>query len=667
MSHQRTHFNLSLTTLLFLLVGAIPFLAAHPQSANTGAGLMDWWRDARFGMFIHWGIYSVPADGEWYMNDAHVPVGEYEKYALKFDPTQFDADTWASIAHDAGMKYLVITSKHHDGFSMFRTSATKYNVVDATPWGKDPLKELSEACRRHGIKFCVYYSIMDWHSPYQEADRPDSIHPTYNPTHFKPGEKDKYISYMKTQLSELINQYHPAVLWFDGGWMNGWTSKDGIGIYEFLKGLDPELIVNNRIGGAGDYETPEQVIPPNGIPGEDWETCMTINNNWGYNATDTSFKSARTLIRNLVDIASKGGNYLLNVGPTDLGVIPQPEVDRLEAMGRWLRENGSAIYGTTASPFSSQYDWGRCTGKDKCLYLTVFDRPADGIIQLVGLYSRPTEAYVQTDSEKSPLKLSVNADTTSIAVPSAGGDPIAYVVVLKFPEKPVVYNPPSIGSANDIFIDTLNVEFLSPEAGSEIRYTEDGTVPVVSSRLAAGPVTLSGSATITAACFRDGREVSGVSSHSFTKVVPLPATESTSSKPGIECSYFVGNWNAVPDFTTLDPVWKSVEKNYGLPSRHASENYGLSFSGFIDIPGTGVYKFATASDDGSKLFIDGRPVVDNDGLHGLQEKSGVVALVKGIHSIKVDFFQASGSDELHVYWTCPGKTEETIPDSDLFH
>src|SRR5438552_14539153 len=186
---------------------------ANPTAAESPAernARMAWWRKARFGMFIHWGIYAVPAQGEWYMNSG-VPRDRYAEYARQFNPVKFDADRWARIADDAGMQYLVITSKHHDGFSMFHTQTSNYNVVNATPWGKDPLEALSRACRKHGIRFAVYYSIMDWHSPDQAAAKPDPEHPTYNPTHFLPGRKEAYIRYMKTELRELIAQYHPAI------------------------------------------------------------------------------------------------------------------------------------------------------------------------------------------------------------------------------------------------------------------------------------------------------------------------------------------------------------------------------------------------------------------------------------------------------------------------
>ncbi|MGH9825809.1 MAG: alpha-L-fucosidase, partial [Blastocatellia bacterium] len=333
---------------------------------------MRWWREARFGMFIHWGLYAVPAGeyhgqrpratAEWIMATANIPRAEYEKFLPEFDPVRFNAAEWVSVAKNAGMKYLVITSKHHEGFSMFDSKVSKYNIVDATPYHHDPMKDLSAECKKQGIKFCFYYSIMDWHHPSQYVDKPGKD-PTAGDGDNKihPEQKAEYIKYMKAQLRELVTQYDPAVLWFDGEWIGWWTEEDGRDLYNYVRGLKPDIIINNRVGKGrngmhgmnkgeeeevGDFGTPEQEIPASGLPGVDWESCMTMNDTWGYNSQDNNWKSSATIIHNLVDIASKGGNYLLNVGPTAEGVIPEPSVERLAAVGKWMKVNGDAIYGT---------------------------------------------------------------------------------------------------------------------------------------------------------------------------------------------------------------------------------------------------------------------------------------------------------------------------------
>jgi alpha-L-fucosidase len=431
----------------------IPNTALPSETPEARSQRMQWWRDARFGMFIHWGAYAVPAGGEWYMSQHHVQMADYEKYAAQFNPVQFDADKIATIAESAGQKYLVITAKHHDGFCMFKTDTTKYNIVDASPWHQDPLAPLSEACAKHHVRFCCYYSIMDWHSPDQIGDKPDGDQPTYNPTSFRSSEhKAAYITYMKAQLKDLITHYHPGLLWFDGGWMKGWTKEDGADLLTYLYTLDPQLIVNDRTNGGGDYGTPEQHIPAKGL-NRDWETCMTINDNWGFNKDDTHFKSTETLLHNLIDITSKGGNYLLNVGPTAGGFIPDGEVERLEEVGAWMKVNGQAIYGTGPTAFGSEVgeysttkkdkkgeplfepkmEW-RCTTRPGVIYIHLFKWPA-GKFELSDVKGAVAKAYLLADPAKKPLPVTQDGAKVSITLPDTAPDAIASVLVLEIPGK----------------------------------------------------------------------------------------------------------------------------------------------------------------------------------------------------------------------------------------
>ncbi len=414
---------------------------------------MQWWREARFGMFIHWGLYAIPAGrwqgkpipniGEWIMDQANIPVAEYEKLAAQFNPVHYNPAEWVAIAKNAGVKYIVITSKHHDGFCLFGTKATKYNVVDATPYGKDLLKPLAEECRKQGIRFCTYYSIMDWHHPAQE--RGSDKH--YNPTKIKPGRKAEYVDFMKQQLKELLDGCNPDVLWFDGEWPDWWTEADGRDLYVYLRKLKPSLIINNRIGKgrkgmeglskddrqySGDFGTPEQQIPATGLPGVDWETCMTMNDTWGFKSDDHNWKSVETLVRNIIDTASKGGNYLLNVGPTAEGKIPEPSVERLRAIGKWMAANGESIYGTQASPFKAT-PWGRCTrktlpdGKTR-LYLHVFERPQNGELSLPELPNRVVAAFLLDGGTK--LEVKSQDGQQRIVLPATMPDKTATVVAV---------------------------------------------------------------------------------------------------------------------------------------------------------------------------------------------------------------------------------------------
>ncbi len=417
---------------------------------------MRWWRDARFGMFIHWGLYAVPAGeyhgkrseriGEWIMEWANIPRADYEKFAAQFNPVQFDAKEWVRIAKNAGMKYIVITSKHHDGFAIYESKVSNYDIVDATPYRRDPIKELAAEAKKQGIKFCFYYSILDWHYPAAYVEAPGKDPTAGNrTTKMKPGGKEEYLKYMKEQLRELITTYDPGVLWFDGEWQEWWTEADGRELYKYVRSLKPNIIINNRVGRgrqgmqgmsktdqeyAGDFGTPEQQIPANGLPGVDWESCMTMNTTWGFKFYDDKWKSPELIIRNLIDIASKGGNYLLNVGPTADGLIPAPSVERLAAVGNWMKVNGESIYGTTASPFSKQLEFGRATSKADRVYLHVFDWPADGNLRVPAWGKTVRKGYLLTNP-KSSLNFTKSGDGLTVHVPSQAVDPIATVVVLE--------------------------------------------------------------------------------------------------------------------------------------------------------------------------------------------------------------------------------------------
>jgi alpha-L-fucosidase len=423
---------------------------------------MQWWRNAKFGMFIHWGVYSVPAGiyngtevpgiGEWIMRNADIPVADYAQYAKQFDPTNFNATQWVKIAKDAGMKYIVITAKHHDGFAMYHTSVDNYNIYDATPWHHDPLADLADACRRQHVKLGFYYSeAQDWHHPGGAAisRHPDKdVDAQHHWDVAQEGSMDDYLDNVAApQVKELLTNYGPdtpAVLWWDTP--VGMTPERVNKLLPLLQ-LKPGLIINNRLDAThsiGDYQTPEQKIPTNGLAG-DWETCMTINGTWGYKSTDHNFKSAETLIHNLVDIASKGGNYLLNVGPTSAGEIPQPEIDRLKQMGQWMKVNGDAIYGTTGSPFGHPFPWGRCTEKilpgKTILYLHVWDWPKNGQLLVPGLRNQLAKTYLLKTNMLGLHKQFENASEANglvIFVPPTAPDAISSTIVVELTGTPEI-------------------------------------------------------------------------------------------------------------------------------------------------------------------------------------------------------------------------------------
>ena len=449
----------ALIATLALAVFAAPF--ARCESPAERSARMKWFNEARFGMFIHWGVYStaggvfdgkpVPGAGEWLQNGGKIPAAEYRAKLLpQFNPVKYDPEAWVLAAKNAGMKYIVITSKHHDGFCLWPSKLTDWDVA-STPYQKDLLKPLAEACQKHGIRFCLYHSIMDWHNPDWGTKAPwrgnaDNPHP----------DMDRFTTYLKGQLKELVENYHPGILWFDGEWENAWTHERGADLYAYLRALDPALIINNRVdkGRAdmagyttdakfkGDYGTPEQQIPATGFgEGIAWESCMTMNDTWGFKTSDTHWKSTTTLVRNLIDIASKGGNYLLNVGPTGEGEIPAASLERLAAIGYWMKSHGESIHGTTASIFPKLPWDGRSTTRHNPdgstrIYLHVFSPPADAKLTLRGLATRPDAATILGQSN--PLELSGKPGAWTIQLPATALDPIATVVALDFKSEPVI-------------------------------------------------------------------------------------------------------------------------------------------------------------------------------------------------------------------------------------
>jgi alpha-L-fucosidase len=450
--------------ITLILVALFTFInSLYAQTADSHDGKMEWWREARFGMFIHWGVYAVPAGthkgqrinriGEWIMNRGKIPVAEYKEYAKQFNPVKYDADAWVRMAKDAGMKYIVITSKHHDGFALFDSKASTWDVVDATPYKKDLIKPLAEACRKHGIKLGLYYShAQDWVNPGGAAARrvasegwanPDSTkidaYTEANSGHWDPVQTSKpmsqYIDEIAVpQVREILTNYGDiAVLWWDTptGMTDEYAEK-----LEALLNLQPDIITNDRLkrpNYPGDYKTPEQRIPKlEELDGKDWETCMTMNGTWGYKSYDDKWKTTETLVRNLIDIASKGGNYLLNVGPKADGEFPVESVERLKEVGAWMKKNGEAIYGTQASPLAP-VAWGRCTRKDNngntILYLSVFDWPKDGKLVVPGLTNEILSASLISSGKK--LK-AISADNgAAITLPEQAPDAIASVVKLE--------------------------------------------------------------------------------------------------------------------------------------------------------------------------------------------------------------------------------------------
>ena len=431
--------------LLFGLVRGVPRAQVAsaqnpPPDTPERAARMHWFREAKFGLFIHWGLYAIPAGewkgqpvagiGEWIMNRAKIPVKEYEQLAARFNPEKFSAEEWVQLAVDAGMKYIVITSKHHDGFAMYGSKVSPYNIVDATPFKRDPLKELAAACARHKMRFGFYYSqAQDWH----EADGAG------NNWDFGPDEKKDFDRYLRSkaepQVKELLSGYGPVCLiWFDTPRMM--TPERSQRFIDILHQLQPACLIDGRLGSAGDYRSMgDNRIPPTVVK-EDWEVPATLNHTWGFKKDDTDWKPPSELIFKLVDIVSKGGNYLLNVGPTAEGLIPKASQDNLRSVGQWLKVNGQAVYGAGPTPFGDELgaysetekdkdgkpvfkareDW-RCTTRPGRIYIHLFKWPG-GSFEIRGMKSTVKKAYLLADPARTRLRFKTTGETVNIALPA---------------------------------------------------------------------------------------------------------------------------------------------------------------------------------------------------------------------------------------------------------
>jgi alpha-L-fucosidase len=407
-----------------------------PEQADS-EDRMAWFRHDKFGMFIHWGPYSnlagewrghrvpVGTEAEWIMQRFNIPVAEYRELARQFNPTRFDAAAWVSLAQATGMKYIVVTAKHHDGFAMYRSQVSKYNIADWTPFGRDPLMELSAACRKAGIRFCVYYSHReDWDDPDGYGNNWDYDRSKKNFQRYLEGKS-------MPQLRELLTNYGPlGLIWFDRG-MD--TPEHALQVIDLVHQLQPRCLISGRVGGygqelMGDYQDMGDNGMPTGGLEEYWETPQTLNTTWGFSKYDEQWKTPGNVIHRLVEIVGLGGNYLLNIGPTGEGTIPAPSVATLQGVGEWMHKNSESIYGTSASPLPES-PWGRSTIKGQKVYLHVFSWPADRMLRVSGLKNPVRSAYLLADSTRQ-LTVNRNPGAVIVALPERRPDVNDTVVVL---------------------------------------------------------------------------------------------------------------------------------------------------------------------------------------------------------------------------------------------
>ncbi len=400
-------------------VGDPPVEGFPGESKEEKQKRMQAWLDAKYGLFLHWGPQS--AGGEYALTNENLQ---------EFNPIEFNAEEWVLTAQKLGFKYIVVTTKHHAGFCMYDSKYTTHDIIDATPFGRDPIKELADACAKHEMLFGIYYSVWDIHHPDYSKDLGTESYANYH-------------KYMLNQVEELLTNYGPMVcVWFDGEWVESWTHERATEFRDKIRELQPNTILANRIGqrrrGDGDHQSPENFLPYIGNQNEPWETCAKFDGGWFYNGTNDS-KSAEWALYNLCYAASRGGNFLMNLGPTPQGRFIETSVEKLEHVGTWLQTNGESIYDAGKGPHYL-LEWGTCTQKGKTLYYHVFNWPQEGELHIPGLKTKVKRASFLADEKHDPLKVSRAQDDVFVKLPAAPPYEMANVIKIELMEIPEVDN-----------------------------------------------------------------------------------------------------------------------------------------------------------------------------------------------------------------------------------
>jgi alpha-L-fucosidase len=674
----------------------------------------QWFKDSKFGIFIHWGVYSVPAYSskgnysEWYQNglmngdSARIKYHKekfgdrtYYDLANDFKAELFQPDEWAKLFEQSGAKYIVLTSKHHDGFTLWpnkeadKTWGFPWNAAAVGP-KRDLLGDLFKAVRKTSVRAGMYYSLYEWFNPLWKAD-----HKKYAEQHAWP------------QMKELINNYQPDVFWTDGGWdapAETWKSQEFLAWLYNESPVKDKIVTYDRWGSGIRFKhglvfTPEYQ-PELSFEDHYWEESRGMGFSYGYNRAEDAwdYNSTQSLVLQLIDKVSRGGNFLLDIGPDEHGKIPPIMQERLLQIGDWLKINGEAIYNTVQWKTSSQWSEGRKDYKEKSgdmlLKITIDPEPGYAVKEVFYTYNPTTNSLYAilpkyTDNRKIVLKdiglpegtamsflstkrsLSWKQDGNNIVVelpeynPNTVKAPYAYVIKIsnfgKFATKPKMAVSYPKGSLQPLVSFTANDD-------EEIRYTLDGSEPMALSALYTKPFTLNKTATINAKTFEKNSLPGNTVSGKVIRYEWMEPVKATNLKPGIAYSYFEpeGKMN-LEAIKTSSVVKEGVAVEISEKVKQRKEKYALSFDGFIRIKKDGVYNFSTLSDDGSKLFIDDVEVVNNDGDHGSVEQNGKAALKKGYHKIKVVYYDDGGGNELKVFWQMEGGKKEMVPGGVLFH
>lgn len=638
--------------------------------AATGADLA-WWREARFGMFVHWGLYSVaagqwegkdiPGWGEWLLNKIKVDPAVYASTLMpKFDPANFDADAWVRTAKDAGMGYIVVTTKHHDGFLLWDSATTDLDLM-GTPFGKagrDPLKELAQACQRHGIRLGLYFSLMDW------SDRDYLPRREWDTRTTDGASMPRFVDRMHAQVKELTDgRFGPvAILWGDGDWEHSAATWRAAELITDVRRAQPGILFNDRWSMPGDYITPENKIPDAELPKRPWESCLTMNGTWGYVVHDHRWKPATEIIRNLVDIVSKDGNDLLNIGPMGDGSFDAATAERLAAVGAWMRINGQAIRG--CGPVAcARPAWGRLTASaDRHrVHAIIFEWPSDRTIAIDGIASAPARARV-LGAPDIAVSTKTIGPTLSVTLGDGPLDPAATVILLEWDDAPAIVGTPELIGGDDLFLHETELAFKPAAAGS-IHVTLDGTAPTIDSPRYTVPINVQRTTQIRARTFVDGLPAGAPLETMVRQATWIPGSDDVPPEPGIAWTLMPGRFARVPQ---QDP-WRGEGITHGitsvieLPAARPADAFALRLDGFVLCEHAGIHTFMLESDDGSTLEIDGHHVVDHDGLHGPVGKTGKAALDIGWHRFTIRYIEADGGEDLKLLWTTPKDGPGTAP------
>ncbi len=676
----------------------------------------QWFKDSKFGIFIHWGVYSVPGwctkgnYAEWYQyglqtNDSTRIKFHKQKFGNRtyydlgndFKAELFNPDEWAKLFEQSGAKYIVLTSKHHDGFTLWpskeanKTWGFPWNATDIGP-KRDLLGDLFKAVRKTSVHAGMYYSLFEWFNPLWKKD------------------KSKYaIEHAWPQMKELINTYQPDVFWTDGDWEaseNVWKSKEFLAWMYNESPVKDKVVTYDRWGSEvrfkhGAVFTPEYQ-PDLDFEDHYWEESRGMGFSYGYNREEDAwdYNSAQSLVLQLIDKVSRGGNFLLDIGPDEHGKIPPIMQERLLQIGEWLKINGEAIYNTVKWKIPSQWSEGRTGYKptnssgDLLLKLTVDPDPGYAVKEVFYTYNEntnilyaifpkypgnkklllkdmqlPVAATIDFLSTREKLSWDREGENTVINLPDYDPNKIKspYAYVVKIGNYGMFTRKPKITSSY-INNGLQPLVTLSTEGVEAIRYTIDGSEPSLRSDLYTKPFNLNKTATVKARAYIAGSLPSAVSNDKVTVYEWMNAVKVVNVKPGVAYNYYQPDKNINMAVSFASPLIQSgICDKIDLSKKQRVDKFAFEFKGYIKIDKDGVYNFFTASDDGSKLFIDDVEVVDNDGDHGTVEKTGKAGLKKGYHKIRILYFDSGGGNELKVFLQPEGAAKEEIPVGLLFH